>query len=192
VIVDWTAGGSSRQALPPSNPTSRQSGSSPRTRDAGGRGTRSRHASPSRRVLRGAWLTSAQRESRICDYYTQRFMTRPRWTTLSFVLGSRLLRTSVSEVRKPLSATPPDGVTFLRRLDPIHEQGSAQSWLAWPERTSPAGGRAAWWAVRRSSGLSARMDNSGPRSPCGASPSTRLRSLGVSGERRVDGVESPG
>src|SRR4029077_7009241 len=40
-----------------------------------------------------------------------------------------------------------DAVTFFVGSILFTAGGAVQSWLAWPERPSPGGGRASWWAA---------------------------------------------
>ena len=74
-------------------------------------------------------------------------MTRPRWMALCFALGSICFFVGPFPGYASLVGDPADAVTFFVGSILFTIGGALQSWLAWPERTSPAGGRAAWWAA---------------------------------------------
>jgi hypothetical protein len=73
-------------------------------------------------------------------------MTRPRWMALFFALGSTCFVIGPLRSYAQLVGATADGVTFFVGSILFTAGGTLQSWLAWPERRSPAG-RPAWWAA---------------------------------------------
>jgi len=74
-------------------------------------------------------------------------MTRRRWMALCFALGSTCFLIGPFPGYLQLVGDSADAVTFFVGSILFTIGGALQSWLAWPERHSPAGGRAAWWAA---------------------------------------------
>jgi hypothetical protein len=74
-------------------------------------------------------------------------MTRRRWMALFFALGSACFLIGPFPGYVQLVGTSADGVTFFVGSILFTLGGALQSWLAWPERRSHGGGRAAWWAA---------------------------------------------
>src|SRR5690242_19634540 len=74
-------------------------------------------------------------------------MTRPRWMALAFALGSTCFLVGPFPGYVQLVGESADGITFFVGSILFTLGGALQSWLAWPERRSEAGGRAAWWAA---------------------------------------------
>jgi hypothetical protein len=74
-------------------------------------------------------------------------MTRSRWMALSFALGSTCFLVGPFPGYVQLVGESADGVTFFVGSILFTLGGALQSWLSWPERHSPGGGRAAWWAA---------------------------------------------
>ena len=73
-------------------------------------------------------------------------MTRRRWMALSFALGSTCFLVGPFPGYAELVGDRADAVTFFFGSILFTVGGALQSWLAWPDRRSPDGGRAAWWA----------------------------------------------
>ena len=73
-------------------------------------------------------------------------MTRRRWMALSFALGSTCFLVGPFPSYAALVGDRADAVTFFVGSILFTVGGALQSWLAWPDRRSPDGGRAAWWA----------------------------------------------
>jgi len=73
-------------------------------------------------------------------------MTRRRWMALSFALGSTCFLVGPFPGYAELVGDRADAVTFFVGSILFTVGGALQSWLAWPDRRSPDGGRAAWWA----------------------------------------------
>jgi hypothetical protein len=74
-------------------------------------------------------------------------MTRLRWMALCFALGSTCFLIGPFPGYVQLVGESADAITFFVGSILFMLGGSLQSWLAWPERRSPGGGRAAWWAA---------------------------------------------
>src|SRR6476646_5497329 len=74
-------------------------------------------------------------------------MTRRRWMALSFALGSTCVLVGPFPGYAELVGDRADAVTFFVGSILFTVGGALQSWLAWPDRRSPDGGRAAWWAA---------------------------------------------
>jgi hypothetical protein len=74
-------------------------------------------------------------------------MTPRRWMALCFALGSTCFLVGPFPGYVQLVGERADGVTFFVGSILFTTGGAFQSWLAWPERRSPGGGRAAWWAA---------------------------------------------
>jgi hypothetical protein len=74
-------------------------------------------------------------------------MTRPRWMALCFALGSTCFLIGPFPGYVQLVGESADAITFFVGSILFTLGGALQSWLAWPERRSPGGGRAAWWAA---------------------------------------------
>jgi hypothetical protein len=66
---------------------------------------------------------------------------------LSFALGSTCFFIGPFPGYAQLVGDSADGVTFFVGSVLFTIGGGLQSWLAWPERRSSRGGRAAWWAA---------------------------------------------
>jgi hypothetical protein len=80
-------------------------------------------------------------------------MTRRRWMALCFALGSTCFLIGPFPGYAQLVGESADAVTFFVGSILFTVGGGLQSWLAWPERRSSGGGRAAWWsAVIQSAG----------------------------------------
>ncbi|MBV9681175.1 MAG: YrhK family protein [Solirubrobacterales bacterium] len=80
-------------------------------------------------------------------------MTRSRWMALFFAIGSTCFLIGPFPGYVQLVGESADGVTFFVGSIFFTLGGGLQSWLAWPERDAPGGGRAAWWsAVIQSAG----------------------------------------
>lgn len=73
-------------------------------------------------------------------------MTPRRWMALSFALGSTCFLVGPFPGYAELVGDRADAVTFFVGSILFTVGGALQSWLAWPDRRSPDGGRAAWWA----------------------------------------------
>jgi len=65
---------------------------------------------------------------------------------LSFALGSTCFLVGPFPGYAELVGDRADAVTFFVGSILFTVGGALQSWLAWPDRRSPDGGRAAWWA----------------------------------------------
>ena len=74
-------------------------------------------------------------------------MTRRRWLGLCFALGSTCFLIAPFPGYVQLVGAAADGVTFFVGSILFTAGGALQSWLAWPDRRGPGGGRAAWWAA---------------------------------------------
>ena len=74
-------------------------------------------------------------------------MTRSRWMALSFAVGSTCFLIGPFPGYVQLVGESADAVTFFVGSILFTLGGALQSWLAWPDRRSPGGGRAAWWAA---------------------------------------------
>jgi hypothetical protein len=74
-------------------------------------------------------------------------MTRLRWMTLCFALGSTCFLVGPFPGYVQLVGESADAITFFVGSILFTLGGALQSWLAWPDRSSPGGGRAAWWAA---------------------------------------------
>lgn len=74
-------------------------------------------------------------------------MTRRRWMARSFALGSACFLIAPFPGYAELVGDSTDAVTFFVGSILFTAGGALQSWLAWSERRSPAGGAAAWWAA---------------------------------------------
>ncbi|MBV8945164.1 MAG: YrhK family protein [Solirubrobacterales bacterium] len=80
-------------------------------------------------------------------------MTRSRWMALFFAIGSTCFLIGPFPGYVQLVGESADGVTFFVGSIFFTLGGGLQSWLAWPERDAPGGGRAGWWsAVIQSAG----------------------------------------
>ena len=73
-------------------------------------------------------------------------MTSRRWMALAFALGSTCFLIGPFPGYAQLVGDQADAVTFFVGSILFTTGGALQSWLAWPDRRSPDGGRAAWWA----------------------------------------------
>jgi hypothetical protein len=65
---------------------------------------------------------------------------------LAFALGSACFLIGPFPGYVQLVGASADGATFFVGSILFTTGGALQSWLAWPERRSPHGGRAAWWS----------------------------------------------
>jgi hypothetical protein len=74
-------------------------------------------------------------------------MTRLRWMALCFALGSTCFLIGPFPGYVQLVGESADAITFFVGSILFTLGGALQSWLAWPERRSPGGGRAEWWAA---------------------------------------------
>ena len=80
-------------------------------------------------------------------------MTARRWMALSFALGSTCFLVGPFPGYVQLVGDSADAITFFVGSILFTVGGALQSRLAWTERSSPSGGRAAWWsAVVQSAG----------------------------------------
>ncbi|MGN6167455.1 MAG: hypothetical protein ACTHQQ_04705 [Solirubrobacteraceae bacterium] len=80
-------------------------------------------------------------------------MTRRRWMALFFALGSACFLIGPFPGYASLVGDKADAVTFFVGSILFTAGGGLQSWLAWPARHSPDGGREAWWtAIIQSAG----------------------------------------
>src|SRR4026207_2571510 len=80
-------------------------------------------------------------------------MTRLRWMALCFALGSTCFLIGPFPGYVQLVGDSADAITFFVGSILFTVGGALQSLLAWAERSSPGGGRAAWWsAVVQSAG----------------------------------------
>ncbi len=73
-------------------------------------------------------------------------MTSRRLMALSFALGSTCFLVGPFPGYAQLVGDRADAVTFFVGSILFTTGGALQSWLAWPDRRVPNGGRAAWWA----------------------------------------------
>ena len=74
-------------------------------------------------------------------------MTRQRWMAVCFALGSTCFLIGPFPGYVQLVGESADAITFFLGSILFTLGGGLQSWLAWPERHNPDGGRAAWWAA---------------------------------------------
>ncbi len=74
-------------------------------------------------------------------------MTSRRWMALLFALGSACFLVGPFPGYAQLVGESADAVTFFVGSILFTAGGAFQSALAWPERRSAGGGRAAWWAA---------------------------------------------
>lgn len=74
-------------------------------------------------------------------------MSRQRWMALCFALGSACFLIGPFPGYAELVGDSADAITFFIGSILFTAGGGLQSWLAWSERRTPAGGRAAWWAA---------------------------------------------
>ena len=74
-------------------------------------------------------------------------MTRQRWMAVCFALGSTCFLIGPFPGYVQLVGESADAITFFVGSILFTLGGGLQSWLAWPERRDPDGGRAAWWAA---------------------------------------------
>lgn len=74
-------------------------------------------------------------------------MTRGRWMAFCFALGSACFVIGPFPGYAQLVGDAADSVTFFVGSILFTVGGAVQSWLAWPDRRHPGGGRAAWWAA---------------------------------------------
>src|SRR5262249_56150021 len=74
-------------------------------------------------------------------------VTRRRWMALCFALGSTCFLIGPFPGYAQLVGDAADGITFFVGSILFTLGGALQSSLAWPERRTPEGGRAAWWAA---------------------------------------------
>jgi hypothetical protein len=74
-------------------------------------------------------------------------MNRQRWMALCFALGSTCFLIGPFPGYAQLVGDAADAITFFVGSVLFTTGGLLQSGLAWPERRSPGGGRAAWWAA---------------------------------------------
>jgi YrhK-like protein len=80
-------------------------------------------------------------------------MTRTRWMALCFALGSTCFLIGPFPGYEALVGGSADAITFFVGSILFTLGGVLQSWLAWSDRHTPGGGRAAWWsAVIQSAG----------------------------------------
>jgi hypothetical protein len=74
-------------------------------------------------------------------------VSRRRWMALCFALGSTCFLIGPFPGYAQLVGESADAITFFVGSILFTAGGGLQSWLAWSERHSPDGGRAAWWAA---------------------------------------------
>ena len=74
-------------------------------------------------------------------------MTAKRWMALSFALGSTCFLVGPFPGYVQLVGDSADAITFFVGSILFTVGGALQSRLAWAERSSPGGGRAAWWSA---------------------------------------------
>ena len=74
-------------------------------------------------------------------------MTARRWMALSFALGSTCFLVGPFPGYAQLVGDSADAITFFVGSILFTVGGALQSGLAWPERRSRGGGRAAWWSA---------------------------------------------
>jgi YrhK-like protein len=74
-------------------------------------------------------------------------LTRPRWMALCFALGSACFLIGPFPGYAQLVGETADAITFFVGSILFTTGGLLQSWLAWPERRTRGGGRAAWWSA---------------------------------------------
>jgi len=74
-------------------------------------------------------------------------MTRERWMALCFAVGSACFLVGPFPGYAQLVGDSADGITFFVGSILFTAGGALQSWLAWPARRTPGGGRAAWWSA---------------------------------------------
>ena len=70
-----------------------------------------------------------------------------RWMALCFALGSTCFLIGPFPGYAQLVGGSADAVTFFIGSILFTAGGGLQSWLAWPDRRSPGGGAAGWWAA---------------------------------------------
>jgi hypothetical protein len=73
-------------------------------------------------------------------------IVRPRLMACCFALGSICFLIGPFPGYADLVGDAADGVTFFVGSILFTTGGALQSWMAWPGRRSPDGGRAAWWS----------------------------------------------
>jgi hypothetical protein len=74
-------------------------------------------------------------------------MSRRRWMAFCFALGSTCFLVGPFPGYAQLVGETADAVTFFVGSILFTAGGALQSWLAWNERRTAAGGRAAWWSA---------------------------------------------
>ena len=74
-------------------------------------------------------------------------MSRERWMALCFALGSTCFLIGPFPGYVQLVGDSADAVTFFVGSILFTAGGALQTWLAWPGRRMPGGGRAAWYAA---------------------------------------------
>jgi hypothetical protein len=74
-------------------------------------------------------------------------MTPTRWMALCFALGSTCFLVGPFPGYLNLVGGSADAITFFVGSILFTLGGALQSWLAWPERDAPGGGKAAWWSA---------------------------------------------
>jgi hypothetical protein len=74
-------------------------------------------------------------------------VTRSRWMALCFALGATCFLVGPFPGYAQLVGEEADAITFFAGSILFTSGGLLQSWLAWPDRKSSGGGRAAWWAA---------------------------------------------
>ena len=74
-------------------------------------------------------------------------MTRRRWMALFFALGSTCFLVGPFPGYGQLVGETADALTFFLGSILFTAGGALQSWLAWHERRTAAGGRAGWWSA---------------------------------------------
>jgi hypothetical protein len=79
-------------------------------------------------------------------------VTAQRWMAICFALGSTCCLVGPFPGYAQLVGDSTDAVTFFVGSILFTTGGGLQSGLAWPERRSPDGGRAAWWSAIIQSG----------------------------------------
>jgi len=74
-------------------------------------------------------------------------MSRRRWMAFCFALGSTCFLVGPFPGYAQLVGETADAVTFFVGSILFTAGGALQSWMAWDERRTAAGGRAAWWSA---------------------------------------------
>src|SRR5205807_5967685 len=74
-------------------------------------------------------------------------MSRQRWMALCFAFGSTCFLVGPFPGYASLVGDSADAITFFVGSMLFTLGGGLQTWLAWPGRHSPGGGRAGWWAA---------------------------------------------